>query len=276
MKQTDLIAAAAALAIALIPAPASAQHNHGSHGGHPELHVNPRWEECSFQLSAALTQSAWRQFTEEAGLVVYFRPLSDARPMGRGNFEVSAVRWETGIDDADPAWNDTFVHPDADHVLFEGSRLAFPGLMVRAGVTSNTDIGLYVTKSPGANYGFYGAQLQRSIFQSATGRWAGATRVSFVSMYGPEDLEFTVYGADAIVSRTITVARWASLSPYAGISAHLSTSHEKSAVVDLEDERVLGAQATLGAAIQLSRTRLAMEYNAAKVGTISFKVGVGL
>jgi hypothetical protein len=234
------------------------------HGGdHPTLHINTRWKECSFQLSPELTQSAWRQFTREAGLVAYFRPLSDARPMGRGNFEVSLLQWGTGIDDADPAWNDTFVHPDAEHALFEGSRLQFPGLMVRAGLTANTDAGLYITKSPGANYGFVGGQVQHNLM-------GGTFR-----MYGPEDLDFSVYGADLVTSRRITLSRWASVSPYAGVSTYMGSSHEKSAVVSLDDERVVGAQGMLGAVLQLSAARLSAEYNVAAVNTMSLKVGFG-
>jgi hypothetical protein len=263
------LATTAALAVGMVQSPAAAQHNH------PHLHVNPRWHECSFQLSPSLTQSAWRQFTQEAGLVAYFRPLSDARPMGRGKFEVSILQWETGIDAGDAAWNDTFVHPDSTHWLFEGSRLAFPGLMVRAGVTSRTDVGLYVTKSPGANYGFAGAQVQRSLVGDAGRTWAAAARLSFVRMYGPEDLDYAVYGADLVTSRTFGLTRWASVSPYAGVSTYLGTSHEKSAVVSLNDERTLGAQAMVGASLQLSKARIAAEYNVSQVNSFSLKLGLG-
>jgi len=269
MKRTHSIVGAI-LATALFQSPAVAQ----SHD-EPHLHVNPRWKECSFQLAPTLTQSAWHQFTREAGLVTYFRPLADARPMGKGNFDVSVVQWETGIDDADPAWNDTFVHPDSTHWLFEGEGLKFPGLMIRGGVTSTTDVGLYLTKAPGANYGFYGAQVQRSLVSGASRKWAAAARVSFVSMFGPEDVGFTVYGADLMASRTVQLSRWASLSPYAGVSGYLASSHEKSRVVDLSDERVLGAQGMAGVAVQISKARLAAEYSLATVPTFSLKVGVG-
>ena len=271
MQRTISGSAAMSLAILLISAPAAAQHAHDG----PPLHINTRWHECSFQLDASLTQAAWRQFTQEAGLVVYFRPVADARPMGRGNLELAALRWETGIDDTDAAWNDTFVHPTADHSLFEGSRLAFPGLMLRAGVTNSTDVGVYVTKSPGANYGFAGAQLQHNLKQTAGG-WAASARTSFVTMYGPEDVKFTVYGADLVASRSFAVTRWAAVSPYAGVSTYLASSHEKSPVVTLNDERILGVQTTAGAALQLSRARLGLEYNVAKVASVSFKIGVGL
>lgn len=246
----------------------SGQHYHGV-----TLHVNPRWRECSFQLDPSLTQNAWHQFAAEAGLVAYFRPLTDARPMGAGKWEVSALQWGTAIDDEDAAWNDTFVHPDSTHYLFEGSALQFPGLMVRRGLTNRLDAGAYLTKSPGANYGFYGGQLQYNLHNDTERDWAAAARVSFVSMYGPEDLDLRVYGVDLVASKEFS-SRWVSVSPYAGVSSYLSTAHEKTAAVALSDENVLGGQAMVGAVVQVSVVRLAAEYNTARVGTRSFKLGV--
>ena len=180
MKRSILNASAAILTVALAHTPVAAQN------AKPALHINPRWHECSFQLDPSLTQAAWHQFTQEAGLVAYFRPLASARPIGRGHLEVSALQWQTSIDASDAAWNDTFVHPDSAHWLFEGDGLQFPGLMVTAGVSARTDVGIYFTKSPGANYGFYGAQLQQNLVSTSSG-WDAAARTSFVNMYGPDD-----------------------------------------------------------------------------------------
>jgi hypothetical protein len=195
--------------------------------------------------------------------------------MGRGNFEVSLLQWETGIDDADAAWNDTFVHPDSTHWLFEGSKLAFPGLMLRAGVTERVDVGAYVTKSPGANYGFFGGQVQYNVVHDAERNWAAATRVSFVSMYGPEDLEHTVYGADLLASRRYAAARWVSVSPYLGVSTYLASSHETTSAVNLSNENVLGVRGTVGAVMEVSKARLGAEYSLARVNSVSIKLGVG-
>lgn len=269
MTRNTLVSITVALATIAIQADAGAQ------AASPKLHVNPRWSECSFQLDAALTKAAWRQFTEEAGLVTYFRPLIDARAMGKGKYEISALQWKTGIDDADAAWNDTFVHPDSTHWLFEGDGLQFPGLMGRAGVGEKTDLGLYFTKSPGANYGFLGAQLQRQLLGGTSSDWAASARASFVSLYGPEDVDFTVYGIDFLASRTVRLTRWASVSPYAGLSSYLAHSHEKSTVVSLADEIMPGSASTLGATLQLSAARLGVEYSFAKVNSFSMKVGVG-
>jgi hypothetical protein len=267
---------ATALASSLSGSTASAQESH-SHGSAHDvgLHLSNRWTECSFQLDPSLTRAAWHQFTAEAGLVTYFRPLVDARPLGKGNFEISLLQWQTGIDDADAAWNDTFVHPDSDHWLFEGPRLVFPGLTARAGVTDRIDVGAYVTKSPGANYGFYGGQVQLNVVDDAQKNWAASTRLSFVSMYGPEDLDLTVYGLDLMASRRYAPTSWAAVSPYVGVSTYLSSSHEKTSAVDLDDENVLGAQGMVGAVVELSKVRLAAEYSLSRVNSISMKLGVG-
>jgi len=279
-----ILTTAVALAIALIQTPAAGQTanrphmhvNHGNSSDRPDLHVNPRWKECSFQLHPSLTQTAWHQFAREAALVAYFRPLSDAQPMGKGRFELSLLQWKTGIDDHDAAWNDTFVHPDSAHWLFEGDGLEFPGLMVRAGVSDNTDVGVYFTKSPGANYGFYAAQVQHAFVNNPATGWAAAARVSFASLYGPDDLDLRVYGVDLLTSRRFALTRWAAVSPYVGASSYLSTAHEKTAAVDLNDEHVLGAQAMVGATLQVSKARLGVEYNVSKVNSLSLKVGIGI
>jgi hypothetical protein len=283
MKRINLATAAMALAVALIPTPRVAHAQvrglgnvpalHGSSGDGPVLHTSNRWKECSIQLDAALTQAAWRQFTQEAGLVAYFRPLVDAQPMGRGKFELSVLQWQTNIDDHESAWNDTFVHPDSAHWLFEGEGLKFPGLTARLGVTDKTDVGIYYTKNPNANYGFFGGQVQQSFFNRSD--WSAATRLSFTSLYGPEDVDLTVLGWDVVASREFELNGWASVSPYAGFSSYFSMSNETSPVVDLENEYVGGSQAMVGAVVRLAGARLAMEYNAAKVNSISMKVGFG-
>lgn len=291
-RTTMALAAVSALAVVQSPALAQSglrgfsgglqnhgggQHNHDESGNHPALHVNPRWRECSFQLDASLTQAAWRQFTSEAAVVTYFRPLTAATPMGAGNFEVSVLQWKTGIDASEAAWNDTFVHPDSTHWLFEGSGLQFPGLTMRAGLTARTDAGVYFTKSPGANYGFYGAQLQQNLADEGWQKISAAARVSFVSLYGPEDLEFSVYGADLLASREFTVWRGrAAVSPYAVVSTTLARSHEKSSVVDLDDENVFDTQATLGVEARVWRARLGVEYGFARVSSFSVKMGMGV
>lgn len=260
--------------LAAAPSAGQAQHGHGGHDHGVTLHVSTRWKECSLQIHPSLTQAAWRQFTQEAGLVAYFRPVADARPMGKGNWEVSAMQWETGIDDTEAAWNDTFVHPDSAHWLFEGSGLKFPGLSARGGVSDRVDVGFYLTKNPNANYGFYGAQVQYNFARAEERGVDASVRASFVSLYGPADIELTVFGADLVASRRYA-ARWASLSPYAGVSSYLSTSHERTDAVALGDETTVGARAMVGVTSEISVARIGVEYSMARVNSLSLRIGFG-
>ena len=265
-KQRGIIALAA-LAASTLATPAHAQSR-------PQLHVNTRWKQCSIQLDPSLTQSAWRQFTEEAGQVVYFRPLIDARPMGKGKFEVSMMQWQTNVDDQSSAWNDTFVHPDSTHWLYEGSGLQFPGLAFRAGVTSTTDVGVYATKNLQANYGAYGVQLQQNVVRGVRDFDVSA-RASFVSLFGPEDVDLKVYSLDMVASWKHLTFGPATFVPYAVVASYFSTSHEKSPLVNLQDERVGNSIATLGAALQFSVVRIAAETSVSKVPSIALKLGIG-
>ena len=233
-----------------------------------QLHVNERWDECSFLLDPSLTQEAWHQFAGEVGLVVYFRPLNSAKPLGVKKFEFSVLDWGTKIDDADAAWNDTFSHPDDAHTLFDGNALFFPGLMFRVGVTNRIDIGTYFTKIPGANYGFYGGQVQYNLLNDLEKNRAVAVRFSFNKLFGPEDLNAGVYGLDVLASK-----EWSIFSPYAGVSGYLARAQETTSRVNLENENVFGLQGMIGLAANISALRIGGEINFAKVLGYSFKIG---
>jgi hypothetical protein len=235
------------------------------------LHVNDRWDNCAIVIAPALTQEAWHEFIQEVGVVIYFRPLTDAKPLGRGRFEVAAVNWSTRVDDAKPAWNDTFSHPDSTHWLYDGGALPIPGLLVRAGVTSRMDAGLYVTKAPSSNYGMLGGQIQYNLLDDAARSLAAAGRVSAVRLLGPDDVSATVYGADLLVSRDVGM-----VSPYAVVSGYLSRGHEHTSKVDLKSESVFGVQASAGVAVRVAGVRLGAEYNLARVTGYSFKIGYGI
>ncbi|MBI3792313.1 MAG: hypothetical protein HY275_15735 [Gemmatimonadetes bacterium] len=279
LRRALAVGLATGLATVLATTPARAQVRTTtvmSHEG-PTLHVNKRWTECSFQLDPSLTQAAWRQFTGEAAVVTYFRPLVDARPMGRGAVELSLLQWQSGINDNDAAWNDTMVHPDSTHWLYEGPGLKVPGITARVGVTDRTDVGVYFTRNSHANYGVYGVQVQHALVDDATSGWSAAARVSFVSMFGPDDLDFSVSGVDLLASRSFAFfSNRAHLSPYVTASGTMARSHAKSALVSVHDETVLGAQASVGAVLEAWGARVAFEVVAARVPNVSMKVGFGL
>lgn len=239
------------------------------------LHVNPKWEECSIQIDPSLTQGAWNQFTKEAALVTYFRPLNSAKSMGRGTYELSLLQWNTAINETQDAWNNTFVHPDTSHWLVGGHSLPFPGLTLRAGITKRIDAGIYFTQNPQANYGFMGGQIQYNFINDTAKNWAVSTRANFVTLFGPKDMALKNYGIDLVASKKISIySNKISFSPYASASTFLSHAHEKSDFVTLKDEKVLGFQGALGAEARIYYFNLGVEYNFAQINTLSYKIGV--
>lgn len=236
------------------------------------LHVNDRWKDCAFVIHPSLTQEAWHQFVGEAGVAINFRSLATAKPLGTRHIEVAVLNWATDIDAADPAWNDTFSHPDSTHWLVdEGDPLPIPGLMVRAGVTERIDVGAYFTKNPNANYGVVGAQLQSSLLNDSESGLAAAGRLHVSSLFGPEDLSVVVSGIELVVSRDVSV-----LSPYLGVSGFLSHGRERTNKVDLDNELIAGIQGTAGLAASISAVRVGAEVSLARRPGYALKVGVGL
>lgn len=260
MNARSRVGPAAVLALALAVSPLTGQI----------LHVNDEWDDCAIVLDPSLTQEAWHQFVSEVGLVAYFRPLTSAKPLGTKRFEIALVNVSTRIDDADPAWNDTFSHPDATHYLFDGDALPIPGLMARAGISERVDVGAYFTKNLNANYGIVGGQLQYGLLNDMDSKLAAAARATAVRLFGPQDLSASVYGLELLASRDVWV-----LSPYAGVSGYLSRGHERTTKVDLDDENVFGVQGTLGMAYGISHLRLGAEYTVGRVNGYAFKVAFG-
>lgn len=245
------------------------------HNGHPKLHVNYEIDDCSFQIDSSLTQGEWRKFTKETGLVAYFRPLIDAKPMGKWNFEIALMQWKTKIDDSEGAWNNTFAHPDSTHWLKQGERLPIPGLCGRIGLTDKIDLGLYFTQNPKANYGLLGCQVQYNFLKDTSKKYSASARVSYNSIFGPKDLSVNIYGIDLVASKEIKLLKKTFISPYAGVSSYLSSTHEKTGKVNLKDENILGAQAMFGVSARIYFARIGLEYNFSNTSTYSFKIGMG-
>ena len=235
------------------------------------LHVLDRWDNCSIQLDPALTQDAWQKFTREAGLIAYFRPLSSAKPLGARKFEIILTQGRAPIDDRDPAWNDTFVHPHSTHWIYaevseepgeitaghSDSRhtLNLPLPLVRVGITDRIDISGTYLMAPGANYGFAGAQLQYNLLNNTEKNLAAAARVGAMAIVGPEDLSLAAFSFDLVASKDIS-----RFSAYAGLGTYLMRSHEKSSVVDLDDENLLGLTGMVGVSTTLfSHLRIGAE-----------------
>ena len=128
---------------------------HAQSGGNDVYwHIDPGVKTCSMVIDPSLTQAQWHKFTEQVGAISSFKSLAPAATLGKGNFRAAVDYGSTPVDQHDPAWINTFEHPDKNCPL--GDAIAYPVLRGSVGVLDNLDLGGFWTVAPGANYGLVG------------------------------------------------------------------------------------------------------------------------
>lgn len=234
-----------------------------------ELHVHPGIGDCSIELDPALTQAQFHKFSREVTQFFAFKLMSAAEPLGARRVQFGLDYAITRIDDADPAWNNTFSHPHAEHYL--GDQIPIPKLFVKYGVTDRLDAGLYFTKNWNANYGFMGGELKYALFAHTERSFALAARASYATLLGVEDLNFHVASLDLSASKKL--GRFA---PYVGLGFNWSRALETTAKVRLANETLITPRGVVGTELSLGLVSFTTELEIAAVPTFSLRTGFTL
>jgi hypothetical protein len=205
-----------------------------AHPADVKLHVDPSVEECSVRFAPELTQGAFRRFVREFGSVSAFKQGSPSTTLGRRGVSLDVEQIFFTVDETSAAWNDTFVHPTADHWL--GADQAFPKLRLRVGVTDDLDVGAYYTQNLKANYGWLGLEAKYGILAQREGMPISlAVRGAYTKTLYVADMNMHAFTADVSVGRTF----WNVLTPYVALGSDAVLARETSKAVDLETERLV-------------------------------------
>lgn len=263
------MASARNLLVALmLMAPATAlAHGSNAQAIDPPLHVDPNVKDCSVEFSADLTQDAFRRFAREFGSLSAFKPNAPAATLGRGGVTLGIEQLNFTVEEHAAAWNDTFVHPNADHEL--GADKSFPLARVRVGVADKLDVGAYWSRNPNANYGWLGLEAKYGFAQSA-----GATPVSFAARLAytktlyVHDMDMHTITAELASSRTY----WNRLTPFLYLGSDVVIARERSDVVALHSETLIVPHAIAGAELRWWRLALGGEVALATVPSYQFSV----
>jgi len=236
------------------------------HDGDVYWHIDPKVKSCSMQIDPSLTQGQWHTFTREAGSVISYKSLAPAAPAGRGNWVLGLDYSVSPVDQHDPAWINTFVHPDGDCPL--GDAVVIPTLRGRVGVSERAEIGGFWTTSPNANFGIVGAELKYGLLAPSERRPSVALRASAALLTSVPDFDLAAYGADLVVGQ-----RFGRFEPYVGVKQSLVVGSETTSKVQLHDEREDVTQGFAGTAVRVWRTKLAAEFDAGPVNTFALSIG---
>lgn len=222
---------------------------------------------CSMVIDPSLTQAEWHTFTKQVGAISSFKSLASARTLGTLNFHVAIDYGSTPVDQHDPAWINTFVHPDEHCPL--GDAVAYPTIRASMGVSDNMDVGGYWTIAPGANYGMLGGEVKYGFLQESEKSPAVAARASVSVLTGVPDFDLNIYSIDLLTSKQVAM-----FTPYAGLKTSLVIGTETTSKVDLETERVAVVQGYAGVVYSMGMLNLAAEYNVSSVNTFALAVGL--
>jgi hypothetical protein len=218
-------------------------------------------------IDPALTQAEWHNFTRQVGAISAFKSLASAKTLGTLNFNVSVDYGSTPVDQHDPAWINTFVHPDEDCPL--GDAIAFPAIRGSMGISDNMDIGGYWTTAPGANYGMVGGEFKYGFLRESEKSPAVAVRASATILTGVPDFNLNIYSIDLLASKDIAM-----VTPYVGIRTNLAVGTETTSKVELNTESIATAQGYAGVVCSVWMLNLAAEYNVSSLNTFAFAVGL--
>lgn len=200
----------------------------------PPLHVDDSVDDCSMRLDPTLEQDDFHRFVEEFGTISAFRQVGSANVIGQGRASIGIELLRFTIDENAPAWNDTFVHPDADHDL--GATHRFPKLKLATGLLADLDLGASYSRNPDANYGWLGLDAKYRALSEDQG---AVVDLAFRSAYTK-----TLYVADMsmhalTLDLSLGKGLGGGLRPYVGLGADQVIARETTNAVDLHAEHIL-------------------------------------
>ncbi len=263
MKSKKFILAMVASGVSFLTCATNGQNNSSD----VYWHIDPSVKSCSMVIDPSLTQDQWKRYTLQVGEISSFKSMASAEPINKGQFSFDIVYSVTPINQHDPAWINTFVHPDENCPL--GNQIKLPMVQVRLGLSDKLEIGANWIHAPRANYGMIGGELKYAFLKETDKMPAAAIRTSFIALTGVADYNIGLGSIDLLISK-----KFAGLSPYIGVKESLIIGTETTSKVDLYKEHLFATQGFAGVAYSVWRINLAVEYNVSNVNTLSFLIGL--
>ncbi len=188
-----------------------------------------------------------------------------AETLGKNHFSINVDYSSTPIDQHDPAWINTFVHPDAGCPL--GDAIILPVLRAEYGITDRVDVGVLYTQAPDANYGLFGAEVKYAFVDGSETGTTIAARATITRLLGVADYNFDMVSLDVLASKKMLI------TPYAGLRVSYARAKETTDEVNLSNENIINMQPFLGLEYAYRKFRMAVEYDIGEVSTLVLSVG---
>ncbi len=208
-----------------------------------------------------LSQTEFRQLSEDLGAALSYKPLIPAEPLGITGFDLGIAVTGTQLRHRD-VWRRA---AGGDSVP---GTLPVPTLRLHKGLPLNIDIGASFATVPGSNIRYYGGELRWAILPGGTVTPAVAVRGAFTKLTGVDQLGFDTRSLDVSVSKG-----FAMFTPYAGIG-NVWVSSSPSGVPLLRGEDFTQTKVYGGLNFNLAGGNLALEIdNTGSTASFGAKLG---
>ena len=211
----------------------------------------------------AYAQSEFKELSETIGLLISYKPLAPAEPLGILGFdigvEVTAVKVDQNASFLTKAISDT--NPP--------SYFVFPKLHAQKGLPFGIDMGVVYAKVPGSNIGLIGGEVKWAILKGTVATPAIAVRGSYTRLMGVDDLDLSTYGIDLSASKG-----FAFLTPYVGVGQVWIQGKENVPLLNLDDENLSRTKGFAGLKVKLLLLSLVAEAEISKVPSYTFRANI--
>ena len=193
-----------------------------------------------------LTQTEFRQLSEDLGAALSFKPLIPAESMGITGFDIGVAATGTRIEHQ-PVWS------KAAGGASVPSTVGMPMLRVHKGLPLDLDIGVSYGVVPSSNVRVLGGELRWAVLPGSTLTPAIALRAGAGVLDGVNQLSLRTASFDVSISKGFAL-----LTPYAGIGTVLVRSRPE-ASAGLASESFKLGKAFVGVNLNLGLANLAVE-----------------
>jgi len=210
-----------------------------------------------------LAQQEFKDLSETIGLLISYKPLAPAAPLGILGFDLGVE--VTAVDVDQKASYLTKAISDAS----PPSYFVFPKLHAQKGLPFGIDVGVVYAKVQGSNIGLIGGELKWAILKGSVATPALALRGSYTTLLGVSSLDVSTYGVDASISKG-----FAFLTPYIGVGQVWIQSQANVPGLTLSDENLSRTKGFAGLKVKLLLLSLVGEAEISKVPSYTLRANI--
>ena len=212
--------------------------------------------------SSGYTQDEFKELSETIGLLISYKPLAPAEPLGILGFDIGLEVTAVDVD------QDKSFLQEAVSDQNPPSYFIFPKLHAQKGLPFGIDLGVVYAKIQGSNIGLIGGEAKWAILKGSVATPAMAVRGSYTSLIGVGDLDLSTYGIDLSASKGFGF-----LTPYIGVGQVWIQSQENTPL-PLSDEKLSRTKGFAGLKLKLLLLSLVAEAEFSKVPSYTLRANV--